>query len=175
MSQICSPFVYRTISNGIAKENFLVVPSEADQLIAPIATRPNEMAGDGERILKHHLNLTESYWRHWLQLLKLYLMIEEWFINSNLKEEAQKSGLALSSVLTNLHLYFPWQHDSHALATAHIYKFLTVLNCGATFQPNPPSPSPPSMFVICHTTCFNMRCVLGVMVKPSLTARQQQH
>ena len=61
----------------------------------------------GRDILKQALNLSDTRWRQFILFLKMYLAMEEWFHDSNEKEEVKQSRVEISKVLTSLQSFFP--------------------------------------------------------------------
>jgi hypothetical protein len=61
----------------------------------------------GSSTLKRSLSLSESRWKLFLEFLKQYLSMEEWFHDSNEKEEVRHSREQISNVLRMLQKLFP--------------------------------------------------------------------
>ena len=57
---------------------------------------------DGAVVLQHELNYTAAHWRQWLELLKLYLAMEEWFHDARPKEEVRRARPAVSMVMEDI-------------------------------------------------------------------------
>ena len=62
---------------------------------------------EGRQVLMHSLNFSESKWRQFIQFLKMYLAMEEWFHDCNEKEEINQSRVEISKVLSCLQRLFP--------------------------------------------------------------------
>jgi hypothetical protein len=58
-------------------------------------------------VLKTALGLSDIQWRKFINFLKSYLAIEEWFHDSNDKDEVNSSRGEISKVLTSLQKFFP--------------------------------------------------------------------
>ncbi len=58
-------------------------------------------------VFKTMLGLSDIQWRKFIHLLKCYLAMEEWFHDSNNKDEAYSSRGEISKVLTSLQKFFP--------------------------------------------------------------------
>ena len=54
---------------------------------------------DGSRTLREKLSYSDSKWKKWLDFIKLYLSMKEWFHDSNQKEEVQQSRPLVAKVL----------------------------------------------------------------------------
>ena len=61
---------------------------------------------DGALTLQHELNYTVPHWKNWLEFLKLYLSMEEWFHDARQKEEVHRSGEAVATVMEDIQRYF---------------------------------------------------------------------
>jgi hypothetical protein len=61
----------------------------------------------GSSTLKRSLSLSESRWKLFLEFLKQYLSMEEWFHDSNEKEEVRHAREQISNVLLMLQKLFP--------------------------------------------------------------------
>ncbi len=68
---------------------------------------------DGAFILKQELNFVPSHWETWLNFLKLYLSMEEWFHDSRPKDEVHCASNAIEAVIKPVQLFFPRGKDSH--------------------------------------------------------------
>ncbi len=55
---------------------------------------------DGKNVLKNSLNLSDGRWKQFIQCLKLYLAMEEWFHDCNVKQEVQSSRNEIAKVLS---------------------------------------------------------------------------
>jgi hypothetical protein len=53
------------------------------------------------------LDLSDIQWRKFIHFLKSYLAMEEWFHDSNNKDEVNSYRGEISKVLTSLHKFFP--------------------------------------------------------------------
>ena len=60
----------------------------------------------GKNSLMKLLNSSESKWRQFIQFLKMYLAMEEWFHDCNDKEEVKGSRTEISKVLSNMQRLF---------------------------------------------------------------------
>jgi hypothetical protein len=58
-------------------------------------------------VLKTTLGLSDIQWRKFIHFLKSYLAMEEWFYDSNNKDEVNSSRGEISKVLTSLQKFFP--------------------------------------------------------------------
>jgi hypothetical protein len=58
-------------------------------------------------VLKTRLGLSDIQWRKFIHFLKNYLAMEEWFHDSNNKDEVNSSRGEISKVLTSLQKFFP--------------------------------------------------------------------
>ena len=61
----------------------------------------------GSSILKRSLSFSESKWKRFVEFLKLYLSMEEWFHDSNEKEEVRHSREQIANVPRMLQRLFP--------------------------------------------------------------------
>ena len=61
----------------------------------------------GSSTLKRSLSFSESKWKLFVEFLKLYLSMEEWFHDSNKKEEVRHSREQIGNVLRMLQRLFP--------------------------------------------------------------------
>ena len=55
---------------------------------------------NGKNVLKNSLNLSDSRWKQFIQCLKLYLAMEEWFHDCNDKQEVQSLRNEIAKVLS---------------------------------------------------------------------------
>ena len=62
---------------------------------------------NGKNVLKNSLKLSDSKWKQFVQCLKLYLAMEEWFHDFNDKDEVQSSRNEIAKVLKMMHRFFP--------------------------------------------------------------------
>ena len=62
---------------------------------------------EGRMKLKDTLGHTSSKWKKMLEFIKLYLSMEEWFHNSNDKEEVNQARPLIAKVLKMLQWLFP--------------------------------------------------------------------
>ncbi len=58
-------------------------------------------------VLKTTLGLSDIQWRKFIHFLKIYLAMEEWFHDSNNKDEVNSSRGEISKVLTLLQKFYP--------------------------------------------------------------------
>ena len=58
-------------------------------------------------LMPRSLSFSESKWKLFVELLKLYLSMEEWFHDSNKKEEVRHSREQIGNVLRMLQRLFP--------------------------------------------------------------------
>jgi hypothetical protein len=71
--------------------------------------------------LKTALGLSDIQWRKFIHFLKSYFAMEEWFHDSNNKDEVNNSRGEISKVLTSLQKFFPrLEHtNGYRLPTMH--------------------------------------------------------
>lgn len=62
---------------------------------------------DGKLILQHELQYSQAQYKKWLELLKLYLAMEEWFHDARSKDEVENARVAVAEVITLIKKYFP--------------------------------------------------------------------
>jgi hypothetical protein len=58
-------------------------------------------------ILKNSLQLSDVRWRKFIQFLKSYVAMEEWFYDSNDKDKVHNARDEIDKVLTSLQFFFP--------------------------------------------------------------------
>ena len=68
---------------------------------------------DGTRLFKEKLSYNDSKWKKWIEFLKLYLSMEEWFHDSNPKDEVHKSRPLIAKVLKRLQWFFPRKDNTN--------------------------------------------------------------
>ena len=68
---------------------------------------------EGKHILSKQLGLGRRHWKRWINFLKNYLAMEEWFHHSPPKEEVNNAREAISDVLMELQLFFPRAEDTN--------------------------------------------------------------
>jgi len=84
---------------------------------------------DGALTLQHELNYTGPHWKNWLEFLKLYLSMEEWFHDARPKEEVCRSGEAVVMVMEDIQRYFPRSKDSHGYKIPKMHGLSTIREC----------------------------------------------
>ena len=57
--------------------------------------------------LKNALRYDDNSWKEWVKFVKLYLSMEEWFHDSNPKQEVDQARHLIAKVLTTLQKLFP--------------------------------------------------------------------
>jgi len=68
---------------------------------------------DGSTKLQKSLRYSQSKWKRWINFLKLYLSMEEWFHDCNEKEEVFQARPLIAKVLTMLQQLFPREEASN--------------------------------------------------------------
>lgn len=68
---------------------------------------------DGRLILQFELDYSKKQYDRWLDLLKLYLAMEEWFHDARDKEEVELARELVADIITQVQEYFPRTEDSH--------------------------------------------------------------
>ena len=68
---------------------------------------------DGSTKLQKSLRYSQSKWKRWINILKLYLSMEEWFYDRNEKEEVFQARPLIAKVLTMLQQLFPREEASN--------------------------------------------------------------
>jgi len=68
---------------------------------------------DGSTKLQKSLQYSQSKWKRWINFLKLYLSMEEWFHDRNKKEEVFQARPLIAKVLTMLQQLFPREEVSN--------------------------------------------------------------
>ncbi len=79
--------------------------------------------GDGELILQNQLGLFGRQWRDWLQFLKNYLTMEEWFHSSNKKDDVARARPTIGKVIHSLQQFFPRQEKSNGYNIPKLHGF----------------------------------------------------
>ena len=82
----------------------------------------------GSMKLQQALGHSSTTWKKWLKFIKLYLSMEEWFHDSNDKEEVNKSRPLIAKVLKMLQYLFPREANGYCLPKMHgMTKFQTYI------------------------------------------------
>ncbi len=68
---------------------------------------------DGALILRHEINYTPAHWKRWLDFLKLYLTMGEWFHDTRSKEEVECARVVVSEIVADVQKHFPRADDTH--------------------------------------------------------------
>jgi hypothetical protein len=58
-------------------------------------------------VMKRSLRLSDTKWKQYVEFLKIYLGMEEWFHDSNNKLEVVNAQPQIAKVLQSLHHFFP--------------------------------------------------------------------
>jgi hypothetical protein len=72
-------------------------------------------------VLKAALGLSDIQWRKFIHFLKSYLVMEEWFHDSNDKDEVNSSRQEISKVLTSLQKFFPGSEHTNGYRLPKIH------------------------------------------------------
>ncbi len=67
----------------------------------------------GCSVLKRCLNLSEQRWKKFIEFLKLYLSMEEWFHGANYKKEVRCAQEEIAKVLRSLQQLFPRKNNTN--------------------------------------------------------------
>ena len=67
----------------------------------------------GRDVLNRCLQLSELKWKHFIQFLKLYLSMEEWFHDANDKKEVKCARKEIGKVLHSLQEFFPRKNNTN--------------------------------------------------------------
>ena len=85
---------------------------------------------EGSQKLRTKLSYSDSKWTKWLEFVKLYLSMEEWFHDSNDKEEVPQARPLIAKVLKRLQWLFPRDPNSNGWNIPKIHamtKFQTYI------------------------------------------------
>jgi hypothetical protein len=61
---------------------------------------------NGSRVFKRSLKYSDAKWKQYIEFVKLYLCMEEWFHDSNNKLEVINAQPQIAKVLRSLQLFF---------------------------------------------------------------------
>jgi hypothetical protein len=97
----------------------------------------------GCSVLKRCLNLSERKWIQFIEFLKLYLSMEEWFHDANSKKEVNSSREEISKVLRSLQQLFPRMNNTNGynLPKMHgmtkMQEYMKLFGSGINFYGGP--------------------------------------
>ena len=94
-------------------------------------------------VLKQCLKHSERRWKQFIEFLKLYLSMEEWFHDANDKEEVRCAHDEISKVLLSLQKFFPRKDNTNGynLPKMHgmtkMQEYMTLFGSGINFYGGP--------------------------------------
>jgi hypothetical protein len=97
----------------------------------------------GGSVLKRSLKLKERRWKQFIEFLKLYLSMEEWFHDSNDKNEVRCAREEIAKVLQSLQQFFPRKDNTNGynLPKMHgmtkMQEYMTPFGSGINFYGGP--------------------------------------
>lgn len=68
---------------------------------------------EGSEILRNGMQLTTHKWKRWIECIKLYLSMEEWFHDANDKREVDSAREMIGEVLKMVQTFFPREEKTN--------------------------------------------------------------
>ena len=97
----------------------------------------------GESILKRSLNLSDRRWKQFIEFMKLYLSMEEWFHEANDKNEVKCAREEIANVLRLLQKFFPRKDNTNGYKLPKMHgmtkmqEYITLFGSGINFYGGP--------------------------------------
>ena len=98
---------------------------------------------DGKLILRHELQYSQAQYKQWLDLLKLYLAMEEWFHDARFKDEVDRARPVVAAVISKIKKYFPRSEDTYGYkipkmhALAKMIEYICLFGSAINFYGGP--------------------------------------
>jgi hypothetical protein len=98
---------------------------------------------DGKLILRHELQYSQTQYKKWLDLLKLYLAMEECFHDARTKDEVDRARTVVAAVIFQIKKYFPRSDDSYGYkipkmhALAKMIEYICLFGSAINFYGGP--------------------------------------
>ena len=97
----------------------------------------------GSAVLKRSLKLSDRRWKQFIEFLKLYLSMEEWFHDANNKSEVRCAREEIAKVLRSLQQFFPRKENTNGynLPKMHgmtkMQEYMMLFGSGINFYGGP--------------------------------------
>ena len=97
----------------------------------------------GKAVMKRCMQMLEQRWKKFLDFLKLYLSMEEWFHDSNEKVEVRCARRDIALVLRSLQQFFPRNDNTNGYnipkmhGMTKIQTYMTIFGSGFNFYGGP--------------------------------------
>ena len=98
---------------------------------------------DGKMILRHELQYSQVQYSKWLESLKLYLAMEEWFHDARSKDEVNSARVTVAEVITLIKKFFPRADDGYGYkipkmhALAKMIEYICMFGSAINFYGGP--------------------------------------
>ncbi len=98
---------------------------------------------NGSHVMKRSLSFSDTKWKQYIEFLKLYLCMEEWFHDSNNKLEVINARPQIAKVLWSLHHFSPRNSKTNGynLPKMHgitkLQEYMTLFGSGINFYGGP--------------------------------------